>query len=313
VRDKERPSIPPLLVAGVAGVGLGLAGTYVVVPPLGSSRLSTHQFPGFTVDLPSGDIRSEDHSYPTGKLALAINGATTVALIQWEPGGELSDDELKTIATGIGAAAGGTSPGAITAVDGVPTIEVSTAKGLFEVSMQKCGVRHVAIATGGGDDGVAKLHRRIVASFQCHPDAAKEAGATSLVFPLVLDVPGWHAIASDPEQTQITDGSSSLLLQQAVPDLDHDVVSFIATLAKSKGFDMTLGAVTNGRAPMTLKNGSDAVTGFVQLVSCPTATAVVIAIVPDDKHTPAIEAIIDHGRCLKPGETAQKFPTADSR
>ncbi len=310
VRNQDRPSIPPLIIAGFAGLGLGLAGSYVVVPPLGSSRLSTHQFPGFTLDLPSGDIHSEDRGYPTGKLELAINGATTVAMVQWEPGGAFTDGELETIAIGIGAAAGGTKPGAVTAVDGVPTVEVSTDKGLFEVSMEKCGVRHIAIATGGGGDGVDKLHRRIVASFHCHPDASKEASAAALAFPLVLDVPGWHTIATEPDQTQITDGSSSLLLQQAVPDLDRDVVSFIATLAKAKGIDMTVGAATHGRAPMTLKNGGDSVTGFVQLVPCPTATAVVIAMVPDAKATPAIEAIIDNGRCLKPDEAPQTFAPA---
>ncbi len=309
VRNQDRPSIPPLLIAGVAGLGLALAATYVIVPPLGSSRLSTHQFPGFTVDLPSGEIRSEDNSYQSGKLALAINDAPMVALVQWEPGADFSDDELTMIATGVGAAAGGIKPGAVTTVEGVPTVEVSTDKGLFEVSMKKCGARHVAIATGGGD-GIAKLHRRIVASFQCHPDAAQETATASVDFPLALDVPGWQQVVHDNQQIQLAKGHALLVLERTTANSDPQSLSVLAPMLKSQGLDVTVGAVVGDRAPMTMKDGDKTLTGFALLKSCSTASGLVFALASDDQSMPMLQQIADSARCLKPGEPAQKFEAA---
>jgi len=188
------PGKVPLLGAGVVGVGAAIGIAFVVVPPLAQSRLSVHTFPGFTLALPSGEIRSEDPGYATGKLMMGKNGATSVIAVQWEPGGKLEPDELKMtaslLATALGAGAGPTS---VTQVLGNDTIRFDSDKGLFELSMIPCGVRHVMIATGG-TSGIETLHRRILESFACHPDPEQEKTSGSLAFPLVLDLPGWKVL-----------------------------------------------------------------------------------------------------------------------
>src|SRR3954465_13265763 len=57
-RDEDAPSNKlPLVGAGVVGVGAAMGIAFLAVPPLAQSRLTTHAFPGFTLDLPSGDIK----------------------------------------------------------------------------------------------------------------------------------------------------------------------------------------------------------------------------------------------------------------
>src|SRR5512140_3606999 len=257
-RDQDAPSNKlPLIGAGAVGVAAAIGILFLVVPPLAQSRLTTHAFPGFTLDLPSGDIRSEDHSYATGKLMIAKNGGTSVFAVQWEPGGKLEPDELKMAAAAIAPALGGAAgPSSVTQVAGVDTIQFSSDKGLFELSMIPCGVRHVMIATGGAS-GTEALHQRILASFACHPDPAQEATSASLPFPLALDLPDWKVLTRDGSQLQLTDNKAVLILQAVPRDVDMDIIKMIAPMFKAQGMDVETGAIDHGRVPLKLSQGSD--------------------------------------------------------
>jgi len=302
------PGKVPLLGAGVVGVGAAIGIAFVVVPPLAQSRLSVHTFPGFTLALPSGEIRSEDPGYATGKLMMGKNGATSVIAVQWEPGGKLEPDELKMtaslLATALGAGAGQTS---VTQVLGNDTIRFDSDKGLFELSMIPCGVRHVMIATGG-TSGIETLHRRILESFACHPDPEQEKTSGSLAFPLVLDLPGWKVLTRDGSQLQLTDGKAVLILQAVSRNIKLDLVKMIAPMFKAQGMAVEAGAIDHGRVPLKLSQGSEVSFGFAQLIECPTATAMVLAIAEDQPAVDAMQTRIAAGRCMAPGDKPQNWP-----
>lgn len=310
-RDEDAPSNKlPLIGAGVVGVGAAIGIAFLAVPPLAQSRLTTHAFPGFTLDLPSGDIKSEDHSYATGKLMIAKNGGTSVFVVQWEPGGKLEPDELKMAAAAIAPALGGSAgPSSVTQIAGVDTIRFGSDKGLFELSMIPCGVRHVMIATGGAS-GTEALHQRILASFACHPDPAQETTSASLPFPLVLDLPGWKVLTRDGSQLQLTDNKAVLILQPVSRDVDMDIIKMIAPMFKAQGMDVETGAIDHGRVPLKLSQGSDVSLGFAQMIRCATATAMVIALAEDQPTVDALQAQVAAGHCLKPGEKPPEWPDA---
>jgi hypothetical protein len=311
IRDQDAPPNKlPLIGAGIVGAGAAIGIAFLVVPPLAQSRLTTHTFPGFTLDLPSGDIRSEDHSYATGKLMIAKNGATSVFAVQWEPGGKLEPDELKMAATMIAPALGaGAGPSSVTQIAGIDTIRFGSDKGQFELSMIPCGVRHVMIATGGSS-GIETLHQRILASFVCHPDPAQEKTSGSLPIPLVLDLPGWKVLTRDGPQLQLTDDKAVLILQAVSRDIDMDLIKMIAPMFKAQGMDFEAGANDHGRVPLKLSQGSDVSLGFAQMIKCPTASAMVIALAEDQPTVDEVQAKIAAAHCLKPGEKPQEWPDA---
>jgi hypothetical protein len=304
------PGKVSLLGAGVLGVGAAIGIAFLVVPPLAQSRLSVHTFPGFTIALPSGEIKSEDRDYTTGKLLMGKNGATSVIAVQWEPGGKLEPDELKMaaslLATALGAGAG---PSSVTQVLGLDTIRFDGDKGLFQLSMIPCGVRHVMIATGG-TSGIETLHRRILESFVCQPDPEQEKVSGSIAFPLVLDLPGWKILTRDGTQLQLTDGKAVLILQAMSRDIDLDLIKMIAPMFKAQGMEAEVGAIDHGRVPLKLSQGSEVSLGFAQLIRCPTSTAMVLAIAEDQPTVDALATRVAAGHCMKPGDKPQDWPDA---
>lgn len=305
------PGELPRIGAGIVGMGAALGIAYLAVPPLAQSRLSVHAFPGFTLDLPSGEIKSEDDGYAAGKLMMGKNGATSVIAVQWEPGSKLEPAELKvaasTLASALGADAGASS---VTQVAGIDTIRFDSDKGPFELSMIPCGVRHVAIATGG-PPGIETLHRRILESFACHPDPEQEKASGSLAFPLVLDLPGWQVETRDGSQRQLTDGKAVLILQAMSRDNGVDLSDkVIAPMFKAQGIEVETGAIDHDRVPLKLSHGSDISLGFAQLVRCPSATALVLAIAEDQPTIDALQTRVAAGHCMKAGDKPQDWPDA---
>jgi hypothetical protein len=244
----------------------------------------------------------------TGKLMMGKSAATSVFAVQWEPGSKLEPDELKIAASLLAPALGaGAGPSSVTQVAGVDTIRFDSDKGLFELSMIPCGVRHVMIATGG-TSGIETLHRRILESFVCRPDPEQEKTSGSIAFPLVLDLPAWKVLTRDGSQLQLTDGKAVLILQAVSRDIKLDLVKMIAPMFKALGMDVEAGAIDHGRVPLKLSQGGEVSLGFAQLIQCPTATALVLAIAEDQPTVDAMQTQIAAGRCMAPGDKPQDWP-----
>jgi hypothetical protein len=313
----------PLPMGAMLGLfALGFLPTFallwVLLPPLSHSPLTKRELPGFSIALPKGETASETIGYPAGSVMLQhVGDGSGVVVISWEPGGNLTQDELRAMmplfAKSVTQDSGTTKLGSVAGPDGKPidTIVFDTDNLDMELTMLPCGVRHVMIATAAGS-GVMPLHQRIVASFSCHPDTAQEATATSLAFPLALDLPGWHLVAHDDEVTQISSDDASLVLRTLPPAIKTpDLATFIGPAFEQTGAHVEIVDKSGGDfIKVKLEDQGDTGMGWVALFRCPTGTALVLGLGHDDKTVTALYAAIKATRCLKSGEKPTEFRAA---
>ena len=298
-----------------AGFAPTFALLWVALPPLSHSPLTKRDLPGFSIGLPKGETASETIGYPAGSVMLEkVGDGSGVVVISWEPGGNLTQDELRAMmplfAKSVTQDSGTTKLVSVAGPSGKPidTIVFDTDNLDMELSMLTCGVRHVLIATAAGS-GVMPLHQRIVASFACHPDPAQEATATSLAFPLALELPGWHLVARDEEVTQISSDDASLVLRTLPPAIKTpDLASFIGPAFEQTGAHVEIVDKTGSDfIKVKLEDQGDTGMGWVALFRCPTGTALVLGLGHDDATVTALYAKIKAARCLKSGEKPTEF------
>ena len=177
-----------------------------------------------------------------------------------------------------------------------------------ELSSFTCGVRRVFVATASAS-GLAKMHQRIVSSFECHPDAAQEATSGEIAFPLKLDLPGWHVVSRDSEVTQIANNSASLILRALAPmPRTPDLAQFISMTFEHMGAKATIVEQREDFIKVNLQDKGSTATGWIALVKCPQASALVIALVQSDADSTALYVRVKAARCLQPGEAPVQFP-----
>ncbi|HUS29188.1 MAG TPA: hypothetical protein VMZ53_11775, partial [Kofleriaceae bacterium] len=245
-----------------------------------------------------------------------VGDGSGVVIVSWEPGGNLTRDELRamlpifTKAMSVADAGGTTKLGSVVGPDGKPldTITFDTDSLDLELSMLPCGVRHVMIATAA-THGVMPLHQRIVGSFACHPDAALEATATSLAFPLALDLPGWYVVGRDEEVTQISSDTASLVLRTLPPSLKTpDLATFIGPAFEQTGAHVEIIEKRGGDfIKVRLEDQGDSGMGWVALFRCPTGIALVLGLGHDDATVTALYEKVKGSGCLAAGEKPTQF------
>ncbi len=298
-----------------AGFALAFGIMYATFPTLDRASLTKHSLPGFSIALPDGEKATEQLGYVTGNVTLKRAGdGTGVVLVQWEPGTALSTDELKQMlpvfAKFITNNAGTTKLIAIRGPDRKPldTLLFDTDTVDLELTSIPCGVRRVFIATASSS-GLARLHQRIISSFECHPDAAQESQSGELAFPLKLDLPGWHLVSKDREVTQIASESASLILRPLAP-LAHmpDLASFVSSTFEQMGAKVTILEKREDFIKVNLQDADSTATGWIALVKCPQAFALVMALVGDELTGTALYGRVKAARCLQPGEAPVQFP-----
>jgi len=313
-RRSEPFPLMPMLGVGGAGFAVSFGVMYVAFPELSRAPLTRRALPGFSLALPAGES-TEQLGYPTGNVMLKrVGDGTGVVMVQWEPGGAMTPDDLQMIAP-IAAKAITKERGTakITTIVGpgkkpTDTIVFDTDSVDMEMSMLTCGVRHVLIATAA-DSGLAPLHQRIVSSFECKPDPAQEDTAHELPFPLALELSGWHLVARDEEVTQVSSDNASLVLRTlpatlALPDL----ATFIGPAFEQGGAHVTILEKRDEFLKVRIEQGSDSGAGWVGLFHCPTGIALVLGLANDDAVAMDVYNRVKATRCLKPGEPPTKWP-----
>lgn len=321
-RQRPRPTrrsepYPVMAMFGLFAVGFALAFgiMYKAFPTLDRTVLTKRALPGFSIALPSGEKVAEEVAYPTGKVMLKnVGDMRAVVIVQWEPGPMLSSDELRMIVplfekfmtNGPGA----TKLISIRGPDRKPldTLLHDTDDVDLELTSMPCGVRHVFIATAASS-GLATLHQRIVNSFECHPDASQESQSAELAFPLKLDLPGWHVVSKDDEVTQISNDSASLALRTIAP-VAHvpDLADFISATFEQMGAHVTILEKQDNFIRVKLQDADSTATGWIALIRCPQAFALVMALVGDEVAGTELYARVKAARCLQPGEAPVQFP-----
>ena len=166
---------------------------------LGFASLDTRHMPGFDVDLPAGRVVSEPgDQYRNGRLTMHEVAGTTAALqLAWAVGGLSTDAEVEQINRALAGVAQA-EPRPIALATKIATAGAEQTRswafrdGLATtvVTQVICGTRVVTLLTGSERWGVERLHRRVVRSFHCRPDAAAEQALGGV--PVVFDLgPGW--------------------------------------------------------------------------------------------------------------------------
>jgi hypothetical protein len=308
-----------LVLAGVVGAGAAFAGSYAAFPTLSRAKLEMRKFPGFSLALPGGETAQDMTSeYATGKLALkGIGGSRSVSIVQWEPGGEMTDEDMNVIANVLAKAipgvAGQARPTSVTGPDGKPvrSIRFDSDKMILQVSSLVCGSRHVLVATGGESE-TSELHPRIVASFACTPDPEREKAASEFVFPMNLDLPGWYATSRDPEAFELTDGKTATMTLRVLPAGMHiELENVLEPIFRAAGLTQGLevGAkLADGRVPFKLTIEGETARGWAAMFPCAKATGLVVAFSNDDAGADALHDKLAAAKCRRDGEPVQTWP-----
>lgn len=198
---EEDRSWPARVGGGVAGVGVGLGLCALLVPGVGDLDLERQALPGFSIGLPDGEIVTKEvGEYGSGQLLIKEPGGwPVVAAVAWGRGG--MDDETEEMVVQAAARAHGAEGMSVVGRPVWPVGEHRTGtvqlRGEVQVLLTyiECGARLVTINTTGSNGlDLARLHRRILASFACAPDPAQELDATTPP-PVALDLPGdWSEV-----------------------------------------------------------------------------------------------------------------------
>lgn len=322
IRQRPRPTrrsepYPVMGMVGLFAVGFVLAFgiMYKAFPTLDRVTLKKRTLPGFAIALPSGEKVSDEIAYPTGKLMLKrVGDSRAVVIVQWEPGAPLSSEELRQMVPVFGKfITGGTGTSKLIAIRGpdrkpLETLLLDTDDVDLELTSIACGVRQVLIATASAS-GLVRLHQRIISSFECHPDPAQESQSRELAFPLALELPGWHVVSRDSDVTQISNDSASLALRTIAPIAKvPDLADFISTTFEQLGAKVTILEKHDDYIKVKLEDADSTATGWIALVKCPQAFALVLALVQSDTEGNDLYTRVKSSRCLQPGEPPVQFP-----
>jgi hypothetical protein len=213
-------------------------------------------------------------------------------------------------AAGVGEMPKGkAAPVSVDGPDGRPLGSIEIGEHMW-MSMAICGARQIVVTTIA-KHGSEKLHRRVLRTLACTPDAAKEAAVKQGGSALVLDLRGWRATEKTPERIQITDGSAIVSLQSVPRNIETSMVATVfAPAMKSQGIAATFSPPRDGRVGFTIKVEGQTAFGWARVFHCPKASEAMLAFAETDAAAQTLWTRIGNARCRNEGEAAQAWPDA---
>jgi hypothetical protein len=177
-RRRAAPWLAGVIAGAIAAASLLV---FLAIPrgehrSLATLSLTEVALPGLTIALPEGDtIDRRDDRYDRGVIRLEKVGGIADVDVFWSPG-ELRDADVPQLLA-MFARDLGVDPADIRTAATTPhrTYAVDHPDHHVAITMVGCGARVVTVTTGARRDEVAALHRRIVASIACAPDAQRDA------------------------------------------------------------------------------------------------------------------------------------------
>jgi hypothetical protein len=174
----------PGLWIGIAGAAIagGFAAKWAA--QLYFAELTPRALPGFDVSIPSGEYTKDDggKDYARGRVIVYRVAEVNASLVvKWEPGWLSDDDRVAFENKMKGVMHGGkprplalSTPVTIPGAERTHSWATRAGRMTAWTTEISCGARRVGLVTTSSHFGVERLHRRIAATFRCHPDAAME-------------------------------------------------------------------------------------------------------------------------------------------
>jgi hypothetical protein len=315
--------VPLWVVLGllsVAGAAAAWRATRLAFAPL-----HRHALPGFDVEVPDGDIDGDDRTYAKGRFDVSrLAGVRSSLGIGWEAGASLvSDSDIASFNEGMET----TFRQQGRSIPISPEISIQGphrtrswaarfgATAIWTTQIM-CGARQVLLMTASADWGVQRAHRRVVASFRCHPDAVKEQIVAGV--PAFFDVgAGWfHRRSSVDGAVEITDGRFVLVARRA----DRLGPDKMKRRLEAKFPRFRLGDRDGDDWPFHTEDLDEPVQGWLSLRPCVDGgQLLVMSIVGADEEDQAkhvkngqdakqARALLARARCRKSSEAAQTWP-----
>lgn len=295
-----------IVIAGVGG--------RVLAPWVRGHKLAPRQLPGFTLALPHGKVARDESDYARGMFMTVSDGDVFGA--QWAPsdGEPMSSEQLAVVAQIFAGGLGKMPKGKATQTsvdgpDGKPLGGIHIGEDMW-ITMALCGARSITLMTMASHGG-EKLHRHMVKSLVCAPDAAKEALVKQTGSALVLDLPGWWATEKTPERIQLSDGKALVMLQFATAHIETAMLpTVMAPLLKTQGIAATFAPPRDGRVDFSMKvDGQDSF-GWGRVFHCAKSTETMIVFAESEAAARSLWTRVGNARCRRDGEAAQTWPDA---
>lgn len=312
VKDRgPRPQLPLLVVGTLVGAGAAFGAAYLAVPPLGRAGMTSHELPGFSIGLPSGEAPAQRFfEYDVGKLMVKnLGGQGGVIAVTWE-GGEPVREDLELAAKALGPAMGASGVPSITTMTGprgtaVDTVVIASDKSPLRMSFLPCGTRRVMVATMAGSDTEA-VHARVLPTFVCKPDPKRET-ITKGVVPIVAELPGWFATERDAGQVVLSDGVG-MVLMKTIANSPKGVEDMVVPMFNAAGWKLAITGHVDDRSLVSGTIEGELVHGWVKSVKCSTQAVIVVAIATDLAGADRLAKQLQGTRCVRHGETPTAWP-----
>ena len=312
IRQTERAQWPKAAMAATAVAcfaAVMLIATFAVPGPA-HSALIARSLPGMTVSLPSGKEEKAELEYRSGEVILTnVADSGGVIAVRWTPGKSGSEDDVDVLGKAFEASVNGHGrrverwPGPGGAA--TPVILVETKEGAMVFSFLACGERRVFL-TALGNDTVHALFRRVLRSFVCQPDPAKEQAISGLPWTVTLPE-SWHATSEDG--SRFSDGKSGLVVDRIAMHMKADDVRIVMEmLFGTEGAKAVVGPLVEGRFSLEVIGESYKMLGWIRQVSCPQGSVIIISFAVTEAARDAVDQLVkDAGRCLTADEAAPRW------
>ena len=216
------------MITGVAAAAMACS----MAP--GQQALQERRLPGFSVKVPGGVVEKEKvDDYADGIVKIQTGGG--LVMVTWHPPHDTDSGEvLRALLAQMGATS--VRQASQLKAAGLATHSVvGSGRGQgMAVSSIRCGEREILLWTRL-PMGAETLHERMLASFQCFPDAVRDAAAVAPPPVVVKLPPGWQRSEA---------GTANIGWQGEQGSVTFRMVSF------SAGDDAAFVQVTNGMLRM---------------------------------------------------------------
>lgn len=309
--ESERPAISTRIALALVGIGAAMGLLYLAVPSLARTHLERRELPGFSIEAPTGKPYTEVIDYATGTLTWnQVGGSNAVLTINWQTG-HLSSEDLELGMKALAGEIGGT-PQRVTMPGpngtSVETMKVDTDKDVPAwLSIMPCGNRGMIVMTMGVS-GSDELHRRVLKSFVCKPDAAKENVEPGTVR-VAIQLPGWWVDEREVGQLTVTDGKAIIIIREISAQQDK-LPELVATMLNAFGGNMKAKPRIGDRVPFSGTLEGEEVEGWARSIQCPTHGVLVMALANTHEDSEAAYVASANAGCLRPGEAPPVFPDA---